>query len=293
MGRRRSQLRRLRGRDRLPEHGARLRARGRRDPRAGGALPPPVLHGRRVRAVRGGLQAARRALAVRLRRAALDPRQHRRGGDRERREDRAGSDRPPGGDRVRERLPRADAADDDDDGEARLQEGLRPLRPRGLPRARPVPLPRGLERRRAGGAGGPLPLRRRSAVGRVRGARDRPGRGRLHPHARGLPGPLAGAALLTRHPLRRRRGAVGHGPHGTGLGDRALRRRAGHRRLREVAGRRPAARRRHRPGGGHGRRAPGRTGRDVRRQPAVLRGGARRARRGGDSRVSRAGGRDR
>ena len=46
------------------------------------------------------------------------------------------------------------------------------------------------------------------AVGRLRGARAGAGRGRLHPHARGLPGPAAGAALVARHPLRRRRGAV-------------------------------------------------------------------------------------
>ena len=129
LGRRRPQLRRLRRRHRVPEHRARLPAGGGGHPRAGGSLPPPVLHGRRLRALRRGLQAARGALTVRRRRAALDPRQLRRGGDRERGEDRPRGHGPSCGDRLRERVPRADAADDDDDGEARLQEGLRPFAP--------------------------------------------------------------------------------------------------------------------------------------------------------------------
>ena len=187
LGCRRPQLHRLCGRHRVPEHRARLPAGGRGDPRAGRPLPAPVLHGRRLRALRRGLQAACGAVTVRWRRAALDPRQLRRRGDRERREDRPGGDGQAGGDRLRERVPRADAADDDDDGEARLQEGLRPIRARGLPRTGPVPVPRRLERRCAGGAGGSLPLGRRPGVGCLRGARARAGRGRVHPHARGLP----------------------------------------------------------------------------------------------------------
>ena len=55
--------------------------------------------------------------------------------------------------------------------------------------------------------------------------------------------------LLARagHPLRGRRGAVGRGPHRTGLGDRALRRRAGPARLGQVARRRSPAGGSHRP----------------------------------------------
>ena len=50
-------------------------------------------------------------------------------------------------------LPRPHAADDDDDREARaLQEGLRPVRARGLPRAGAVPLPRHRDRRGDGRA---------------------------------------------------------------------------------------------------------------------------------------------
>ena len=47
-------------------HGYAAVVRG--DPRAGRPLPAPVLHGRHVRALRRGLPAARRALAVRGRR---------------------------------------------------------------------------------------------------------------------------------------------------------------------------------------------------------------------------------
>ena len=45
-------------------------------------------------------------------------------------------------------------------------------------------------------------------IGRVRRARARPGRGRLHPDDAGLPEAAAGAARRARDPLRRRRGAV-------------------------------------------------------------------------------------
>ena len=57
--------------------------------------------------------------------------------------------RPPGRRRLRQRLPRPHAADDDDDreGEA-VQGGLRPVRARGLPGAGPESLPRCLDRRR-------------------------------------------------------------------------------------------------------------------------------------------------
>ena len=59
----------------------------------------------------------------------------RRRGGRERGQDRPRRDRKPGRHRLRERLPRPDAADDDDDAQGELQAGLRPVRARGLPRA--------------------------------------------------------------------------------------------------------------------------------------------------------------
>ena len=55
LGRRRPRVPRLRRRHRLPEPRPRHRRGRPRDPRAGRPLPPPVLHGRDVRAVRRGL----------------------------------------------------------------------------------------------------------------------------------------------------------------------------------------------------------------------------------------------
>ncbi len=66
----------------------------------------------------------------------------------------------------------------------------------------------------------------RSRVGRLRRARARAGRGRLHPDADGLPGAPQGAARSLRHPLRRRRDPVRLRPHRPDVGDRALRRRS-------------------------------------------------------------------
>ena len=66
----------------------------------------------------------------------------------------------------------------------------------------------------------------RPRVGRVRRARARAGRGRLHPDAARLPGAAQGAARPLRHPLRRRRDPVGLRPHRPDVGDRALRRRS-------------------------------------------------------------------
>ena len=133
---RRTLLHRLRGRDRLPEHGSPARRDRRGDQGAGRPLPAPVLHDRRLRAVRRGLQAPRRAVAVRRRRAALDPRELRCRGDRERRQDRALGNGSLGGRRLRQRVPRPHASRDDDDeqGEA-VQGGLRAVRSRGLSRA--------------------------------------------------------------------------------------------------------------------------------------------------------------
>ena len=157
----------------------------------------------------------------------LDPRQLRRGGDRERRQDRPRGDRPAGGGRVRQRVPRSHAADDDDDGEGQaVQEGLRAVRARGLPRARPVPVPRRLERRRA---------RRRSRISsrRTSTRRRSPASCSSRCRARAASSPCRRTSrrrlqeLLprARDPLRRRRGAVGRRPHRADVGDRALRRR--------------------------------------------------------------------
>ncbi len=65
------------------------------------------------------------------------------GGGRERGQDRALGDGPAGSRRLRQRLPRPDAADDDDDrqGEA-VQGGVRPVRTRGVPGACAEPLSR-------------------------------------------------------------------------------------------------------------------------------------------------------
>ena len=146
--RRRPRVPRLRRRHRVPEHRSPVRAGRRGDPAAGRRLPPPVLHGRGLRAVHRHVPAPRRALAVLRRRPEVDPRQLGRGGERERGEDRARRHRPPRRRRVRQRVPRADAPDDDDDEQgAPVQGGLRPVRARGLPCAGAVPLSRDHERR--------------------------------------------------------------------------------------------------------------------------------------------------
>ncbi len=225
-GGRRHRLPRLRRRDRLPEHRSRLRAGGRRDPRAGRPLSPSVLHGRHLRALRRGLPPARRALAVRGREPEVDPRQLRRGGGRERRQDRACRNGPARGRRLRERLPRPDAADDGDDEQgAPLQGGLRAVPRRDLSRRRAVPVPRHRHRRGDRVARAPVQERGRGRDGRVRRARDRAGRRGLHPDARRLPGAAARALRPARDPLRRRRGAVGRREDGADVGDRAQRRR--------------------------------------------------------------------
>ena len=154
---------RLRRRHRLREPRP-FAARGRRGrARAGRPVPAPVLHGRDVRAVHRGVQAACRALDLPRRAAEVDPGEQRRRGDRERRQDRAHRDRPACRDRVRQRLPRPHAADDDDDREGRaLQEGLRPVRARGLPDTRAVRVPRRHRGRRDRRAEAAVQGRRRS-----------------------------------------------------------------------------------------------------------------------------------
>ncbi len=117
------------------------------------ALPAPVLHGRDVRAVHRRLPAARRALALPGRRAALGALQLGRRGGRERRQDRPGGYRSPRGRRLRQRLPRPNAARDDDDLEGRpVQARFRPVRARGVPHAGAVSVPRRLRGRRDRGA---------------------------------------------------------------------------------------------------------------------------------------------
>ena len=138
----------------------------------------------------------------------VDPAEQRRGGGRERRQDRARRHRPAGGDRLRQRLPRPDAPLDDDDLEGRpLQGGLRPLRARGLPDARAVSVPRRQRGRRDRRPQAALQGRRRPELGRLRRARAGAGRGRLHPDDARLPAAPAGAARPLRDPLRERRGA--------------------------------------------------------------------------------------
>ena len=120
------------------------------------ALRPHRLHDRPLRAVRRARRAPLRARAdLRPGEGGVLQRRHR--GGRERGQVRARLHEAPGGDRVRGRLPRADAdvalADLED---ASVQGGLRAVRARGVPRAVP-------ERRTAGR---PPPRRSRRSSGR-------------------------------------------------------------------------------------------------------------------------------
>ena len=236
------------GGNRLPEHGPPIWPRRRGDPPTGRPLSPSVLHGRRLRAVRRDVPAARGAVGLRRREPEVDPRQLGCRGGGERGEDRAHGNRPPRRDRVRPGVPRADAADDDDDEQgAPVQGGLRAVRARGLPCARALPVPRHHHGGRARRPREALQVRRRPEDGRVRGARAGPGRGRLRADDARFPRPAGRGVPGTRDPLRRRRGAVRRGAHGQGLGDRALRGgRARPARLRQVDRRRAAPRGRHR-----------------------------------------------
>ncbi len=132
-GPRRTRIPRLRRRHRLPEPRARAREGRRSGARAGRSLPAPDVDGRLLRGLRRGLPPAGRELAVR-RHLEEHAHQQRRRGDRERRQDLARRDRPAGRAGLRPRVPRAHAARDDDDVEARLQEDVRAVRPRDLPR---------------------------------------------------------------------------------------------------------------------------------------------------------------
>ena len=222
------------------------------------------------------------------RRAAVDPRELRRRGGRERGEDRALGHRPAGGRRLRQRVPRTDAAGDDDDEQGEAVQGrVRPVRARGLPRAVAVPVPRDLVRRLDRGARAPLQGRRRPVDGRVPRPRAGAGRGRVPRDAAGLSGEAPGALPQVRDPVGERRGPVRCRAHRDDVGDRAVRGgRARHDRVREVDRRRSPARRRDRRRRGHGRGSARRSRRDVRRQPALLRGRARRPRRRDGARAS-------
>ena len=149
--------------------------------------------------------------------------------------------------RLRPRLPRAHQPDDGDDGqEHALQERLRPVRRRGLPRADVLPVPRRTVRR-----GGRRPRDRpprqagRRGQPRLRGDRADPGRGRLHRAGAGLP---AGAGRLGRGQRRgvhRRRDPVGLLPHRRVVRVRPRGRRTRPGDHRQGHRRRAAARRRH------------------------------------------------
>ena len=136
----------------------------------------------------------------------------RRGG-RERGQDRPRRDRPARRRRLRPRLPRPHEPDDGDDGEARLQAGLRAARDGRLPRRRALPVPRRLDRGRAREPRPPLQAGRRPELGRVHRARAGAGRGRLHPDAARVRAGAAPHLRRARDPLRRRRGAGGLRAH--------------------------------------------------------------------------------
>ena len=175
---------RLRRRDRLPEHGPSLRARR----RAIREQADEYLHQCFMVGVYEPYVEVCRRLAELSpcagERAEVDPRQLRRRGGRERRQDRARRDRPSCCRRLRQRVPRPHAPDDDDDrqGEA-VQGGLRPVRARGVPGAGAEPVPRRLDRGRDRRAEAALQGRRRPRDGRLRRARAGAGRGRVPPDA--------------------------------------------------------------------------------------------------------------
>ena len=159
------------------------------------------------------------------------------------------------------------------------KKGFGPFAPEVYRAPAPYPVPRDLDRRQHRRAGAALRRARRPGDRRRGDPRARAGRGRLHRDARRLPGQAARAVRPPRDPVDRRRGPVRRRPHRPGVGDRALRRAAGPARVRQVARRRAAAGGGHRARGDHGRGRPGRARRHLRRQPGLLRGGQRRARR--------------
>ena len=128
--------------------------------------------------------------------------QLRRRGGRERGQDRPRPHRPPGSRGLRPRLPRAHQPHDGDDGEEHaVQARLRAVRPRGLPRAAVLPVPRrrtSTGRPRAHPAidtGREAGRRREPRRGRHRAD---PGRGRVH--RAGAPGFLPALAAVVPRP---------------------------------------------------------------------------------------------
>ena len=121
-------------------------------------------------------------------------------GGRERRQDRARGLRSSGRRRLRERLPRTHAPDhgDDEQGAARTRRAS--ARSRGEVYRAQAPYPyRGIDTERGGRRSrASVQERGRRRVRGVRRARDRAGRGRLHPDARRLPGARF-AELCARH----------------------------------------------------------------------------------------------
>ena len=256
------------------------------DPRPGRAAAARLLPGGRLRPVPRGVPDAVRARARGPREEGA-PDQLRRRGGRERDQDRPLPHRPRRGDHVRPRLPRPHAAHDVADVEARLQARHGPVRPRDLPRHRPLSVSRDQLRRRARGARLDVQGDGRPGLGGLRHPRAGAGRGRVHRHAARVHPRPQGALRGPRHPLHRRRGAGRHGPHRDAVGDRALGRRPRPRHRRQVARLGHAARGRHRPLRGDGLGAPGRARLDVRRQPGRLRRGDREPARDLERRVPR------
>ena len=198
--RRRQRLHRLRRGNRDPE--CRPRQPGGRPGRLGAALADDahLLLGRPVRGLRGPGRDLEPDHAGHAREED-DARQQRRRGPRERREDRPARDRTRCGRRLRARLPRAHAPDDEHDlqGPA-LQVRLRALRRRDLPDALPLRIPRPLPRpgRRRGRARGVLQDPGGRREGRLRRRRARARRGRLHRRAARLGEPRSpGSAAST------------------------------------------------------------------------------------------------
>ena len=167
--------------------------------------------------------------------------------------------------------------------------GFGPFAPEVYRAPGPVPLPRGLERRRDRRPEEALQGGGRSRDRRVCRPRARPGRGRLHRDAGGLPRAPRRALPRVRDPLRRRRGAVGRraGPGRCGRSSTttASSPTCSSRGSRSAAGSRSP---RSRPRGDHGRRCSRRARRHVRRQPALVRRGDRGARGGRGAGVPRA-----
>ncbi len=217
--------------------------------------------------------------------------QLRRRGRRERRQDRPRRHRPGRGRRLRPRLPRPHEPHDGDDGEEHaVQERLRAVRLRGLPRADVLPVPR-RALRRGGGRPRHRPPRQAGRRGQPRLRRDRadPGRGRVHRAGARLPAGPVRLGDRERHRVRRRRDPVRLLPHRLVVRRRPRGRRARPGHHRQGDRRRPAARRRHRPRRADGLGPRRRARRHLRRQPGRLRGRAGLDRRDEGARAGRRG----